>query len=326
MSAAPKKRQLKLVRHPGGSQLPPFAYELGEFALYHDFKEFEGRGGRPAISDRIEAFLHPIFKYVAGELSIVIDNTREAHDLYSHLFGFLRSYILTHARNKMYAPEAEKIEKSVREFINIKKRNRNDAPHWVIEGKKRKLVLWDSELYAELYFWNKDTWSVDERIEQLKARGASLLGCLSGGCGKRIIFSCEHPDIPFQAISIIPMVEELVAEGIEVEVLKGAFRYPPEEYNGKVNSEISLLCHYNTAAQRSLIEAWIEPYRQQSYLHIDEQNNLTGIVLKTGASEHFGTWQPIPPCKPEWLDHFQGYSVLNGAYYGTKVIAEKKSA
>jgi hypothetical protein len=224
-------------------------------------------------------------------------------------------------------PSADKLAEQTQSFIDLKKKDPKVVPEWKVEAKKPYLFLWEKEVIHFLADLNRRPPTIDERIRHIKTAASSLLrGNKYRGSGTRVIFSVEHPDRPHNLTSILTMLRELNEQSIDVQIAKGAFRYEEGRYKGKVIQEISMVCHYQSQDQKDLILAWIEPYQQQSYLHIHADCTVDYVVLKPSVTTPIGTWQEIPKAEPRWLQLGQGYSIVGGAYYGTQEITEKKRA
>lgn len=319
MSVAPKLKTIKLI--------PKISEEIDPAYVYRLFKAVGVSGETPNIEGDLYRFLKPYFSTASEALGIPIANTPETQDLYFHFFVFIKSYILIFGKKNETVPSYDNLVKQTQDFIDLKKKDSTEVPEWKVKSGKRYLFHWEAEVIHFLYETVKRPPTIDDRIRHIKT-AASLLLCGNNykGNGARIIFSVEHPDVPHTLTSILTMLREFKENGIEVQIAKGAFRYTEGRYKDKVIQEISMVCHYQNQKQKDLILAWIEPYGQESYLHIDLENNVASINLRTSASWPLGTWQEIPRVKPEWLKNGEGYSIIGSIFFGTQEIIERKKA
>lgn len=276
---------------------------------------------------RLHNFMKIIFHPVIEGLKLTPENSIHFNTYTACFHLFIQHYILTHGKNSR-APAMEKINAQVRKFIEVKKENPKLFPYWDLQTKKPKLVLLTpDEIQHRAFDGAGAVPPIEDRLDRLIREAAPFVGRIKGSdLGQRIIFSCEHPDIPHAVQTILPRLEEMCLKGIQVEICRGAFRYNEGTYEGQVIHEISLICHFDTQEQRDYLISVASYCKQESYLYIDKMNKTDNINIKSGDPWSLGTWQEIPPAQPEWLERNQGYSILYGIYYGTQKIVEKKQA
>lgn len=317
------QRRLFAVKNPSEAKIDDYENRLED--LYWDFMAHEVTGVGSQIELNVANFIKPLFKQVAEQLNVVIGNNSETVELYSEFLFFVSTFIKTKGRDRKKAPRIKEIEGQVREFLFW----RELMPDSVIYWSGDAVASEDKAEFYKEYGLNSKNYSIETRLKEIEYAGKQLLGVNDASCDRsRIIFSVEHPDVFHTTIGVIPIVKELKQAKIDVELLRGAYRYDSGSYKGKIIEEISLLCHVENDEQKKLVLDWLEPFGQESYLLIDSSGLTTNIRISNGDRTEYGYWTKIDPIHLQSLKEGQGFSVLNGKYYQAipKDVEDRKAA
>lgn len=305
------QHRLRAVKSPEAAKIDDYSNRLDD--LYLDFLAHETKGVASQIERNVARFMKPLFKDVASKLKISVGNTSETITLYSDLYLFIRTYILVHGRRKRKAPSVNEVSGQVKEFLFWKELEPEAVHYWSGETQEPFVMPEDRNEFYQRVGLNAQNYPVEERIKEIEYSLKSMLGVTNGRkTEQRIIFSVEHPDVLHADIAVTPIVAEMKKAGIDVEVIRGAYRYDSGKYKGKVIEEISLLCHFQAESQKKLILNWLEPFGQESYLFIDTEGLTVNIRVSNGERTEYGYWTKVQSIPKESLQEGQGFSILNG--------------
>ncbi|MBL7672227.1 MAG: hypothetical protein JNM39_17240 [Bdellovibrionaceae bacterium] len=306
------QHRLKAVKNPEAAKIDDYSNRLDD--LYLDFLAHETKGVASQIERNVARFMRPLFEQAANKLNIVIGNTRETFRLYSEIYLFISTFVKTHGHKSKKAPPLDEIKNQVKEFLFWRDLEPKLIHYWSLEfADKPFLMPDDRQEFYQRYGLNRQNYSIKDRLREVEYSAKGLLG-VDATCtvGKRIIFSVEHPDVFHADLAIIPIISEMKEKGIDVELVRGAYKYESGKYKGKVIEEISLLCHFSTEEQKTLILDWLEPFGQESYLYLAEDGLTTSIKISNGERTEYGYWTKVQSIPKESLQEGQGFSILNG--------------
>jgi len=267
------------------------------------------------LKQRVSDWVRPFKKFIFSELGLsFMAKTREHHRITEEFSAYLLKYVVVH-RNHDRPPNLDAIHKVMLEFIKFKKAQPDMAPILDSDGLIKPMPV---ERYHQ-YINSKALFQLENHFQEITSEASSVLGKKSTVAKDMTIVSLEHPDSKRGNVAVVlPMIQNIIAQGIEVEVCIGAFRYSEGAHAGKVIDEISLACYFETPKQKQYLEDIAGFYHQESYLVIDKELWVSLVDLKNGNRTQIGTWLEVQRINHNDLGIGEGYTLINGKYFQAK--------
>ncbi len=296
-------------------------YRPNSTELVVDCRSVMDKIAKADIKLKLSEWIRPYLKYVFGKLDLGYSARTTKHYHISAEFRHFLVSAIAYKSADQNSSDPENIYKAIIQFINHKQKSTDSAPMYAKDGT---LIVKSSEK-LHLHFTSEAVLYLEEHIQEIKSIASNLLGRKSDA-RKMMIVSVEQPDSKRGNVeTVIPLIRDLVANGIEVELCIGAYRYADGEYAGKVSEEVSLACFVdNTTTHLEFVENIARYFHQNIYLMVAPDNKVTLIHLKTGERNHCGFWTPIESRSPSDLKLDEGYTLLNNNYFGILKFGENE--
>lgn len=280
--------------------------------------------GRAASADtklNLSDWIRPYKKFVFAQLGLGFSTNTTSHYRIGEEFNdFLIRYVAYRCENQR-PPAMDNVHQQITTFIDIKQ----GAPDLVPVMERDGSVTTKPAHRFHKYINAEANLRLEEHIHEIKTYGSSLLGRKSSSSREMMVVSMEHPDTKRGNVAnVIPLIQNIVAQGIEVEICIGAFRYSEGKHAGEVIEEISLACHVESVQQRQFIEEFANSFHQEYYLLIATDKKVTLVNLKSGVREPSGLWLTTNIKSPSALKPNQGYTVIDGNCFEAKPIENEQ--
>ena len=294
-------------------------YRPNSKQLVEDCQSLLGGDATAVAKLNISDWIRPYKKFVFAQLGLgFMARTNEHHRITVEFNDFLIKYV-AYRSEKLRPPNMDKLQQKIGEFIKMKM----DAPDLVpVMLKDGSLTAKPSDKFHAHFNAEADL-RLEEHIQEIKSLGSSLLGKKSSSRDLMII-SIEHPETKRGDVTVVvPLIHKMVAQGIEVEVCIGAFRYAEGNYAGKAIEEVSFACYIESIKQRQFVEDLANFFHQEYYLLIGANKKATFVNLKSGKRELIGIWQETAKKSSSNLAPNQGHTIIDGVYFEATSVDTK---
>ncbi len=256
--------------------------------------------------EQLDDLLTSIVNRVAKKLKISLKTySLGRYQLDRTLCYFVIFFIYEHSCNGL-SPNKQEIERAVDLFIEFKEKNR-DLTLISIKGGQLK----SATVEEFLNFQHDDP--IEDRFNRVHR--AIFDRCVSGAIHQdSIIWTIDHPQTPWgaNASSVSRLVDDLIDEKIQVALVRGAYRYQ----DGHLTEEISFRGYYDNKRQYTVMLKFAQLAFQESVLLISKNGETKSLNLATKEISFLGIWSPIAARKVKDLGPNDGFSIIDGQYYG----------
>jgi hypothetical protein len=265
---------------------------------------------------KLANWLRPFTKHVFAELGLsFMTKTKEHHRIKLELDHFLMNFVVLNS-NGLKPPTVPRIQSAIAEFIDFKKKNPDDVQYFDRKGNrtKKSADFFYERMNSEANF------RLEDHLQEIRSQAAiqNLLDKKMDTNRQMMIISVGRPDSKRGSVTtVVPLIQNIVAQGIGVEVCIGAYCYTEGSDANKTNEEISLVCYVETAKQIQYIENMANFFHQEIYIFVDERQMAYAVNLRDGKKREKGTWLETLPVNKNDLRPGDGYSLIDGRFYQT---------